>query len=114
LQTKVERLDGIFFINADPRLGYAGQINDPQGGDVTMLMQQVREVITVNQELEDDQVGSRWLTSEQMGFTLRSEFAKGTRKPEVRNNAMTILLTGQHQMRGERRVCLVLGSPRLP
>ena len=39
-----------------------------------MLMQQVREVMTVNQEMEHE---SRWiwLTSEQMGFLLRSEFA---------------------------------------
>jgi len=39
-----------------------------------MLMQQVREVATVNQEMED--VSSWiWLTSEQMEFLLRSEFA---------------------------------------
>jgi len=39
-----------------------------------MLMQQIREVMTVNQEMEDE--SSRiWLTSEQMGFPLRSEFA---------------------------------------
>ena len=39
-----------------------------------MLVQQVREVMTVNQEMEDE--SSRiWLTSEQMGFPLRSEFA---------------------------------------
>ena len=61
-----------------------------------MLMQQVREVMTVNQELGDEQVGSCWLTSEQMGFPLRSEFAKGTRKLEVRNNAMTNLLIKPH------------------
>jgi hypothetical protein len=46
MQTKGERLDGIVFSNANQR--YAGQINDPQGGDTTMLMQQVREVMTVN------------------------------------------------------------------
>jgi len=39
-----------------------------------MLMQQVREVMTVNQEMED-QSSWIWLTSEQMGFPLRSEFA---------------------------------------
>jgi len=41
-----------------------------------MLMQQVRLVMTDNQGLEDE---SRWiwLTSGQMGFLLRSEFAKG-------------------------------------
>ena len=39
-----------------------------------MLMQQVREVMTVNQEMTDE--SSRiWLTSEQMGFPLWSEFA---------------------------------------
>jgi len=40
-----------------------------------MLMQQVEEVITANQELENE-LSWIWLTSEQMGFPLRSEFAK--------------------------------------
>jgi len=35
MQTKGERLDGIVFTNANPR--YAGKIDDPQGGDTTML-----------------------------------------------------------------------------
>ena len=39
-----------------------------------MLMQQVREVMTVNQEMTDKSSWI-WLTSEQMGFPLRSEFA---------------------------------------
>ena len=39
-----------------------------------MLMQQVRKVMTVNQEIEDESSWI-WLTSEQMGFPLRSEFA---------------------------------------
>jgi len=39
-----------------------------------MLMQQVREVMTVNQEMKDKSSWI-WLTSEQMGFPLRSEFA---------------------------------------
>jgi len=39
-----------------------------------MLMQQVKEVMTVNQELTDESSRS-WLTSEQMRFPLRSEFA---------------------------------------
>jgi len=39
-----------------------------------MLMQQVREVTTVNQEMEDES-NWIWLTSEQMGFPLRSKFA---------------------------------------
>jgi len=30
------------------------EINNPQGGDATMLMRQVREVMTVNQELKTD------------------------------------------------------------
>ena len=37
MQTKGERLDGIVFTNAHPRC--AGKIDDPQGGDTTMLMQ---------------------------------------------------------------------------
>ena len=39
MKTKGKRLDGIVFTNADPR--YAGKLDDPQGGDATMLMQQV-------------------------------------------------------------------------
>jgi len=72
MKTKGKRLEGIVFTNADPR--YAGKLDDPQGGDATMLMQQVREVMTVNQEkiVESSWI---WLTSEQMGFPLRSEFA---------------------------------------
>ena len=46
MKTKGKRLEGIAFTNADPR--YAGKLDDPQGGDTTMLMQQVREVMTVN------------------------------------------------------------------
>jgi len=41
-----------------------------------MLMQQVREVMTVNQDLTDESSWS-WLTSEQMKFPLRSEFVNG-------------------------------------
>ena len=72
MQIKGKRLDGIVFTNADPR--YTGKLDDLQGGDTTMLMQQVREVMTVNQEMEDE---SSWIwpTSEQMGFPLQSEFA---------------------------------------
>jgi len=54
MQTKGTRLDGIVFTNADPR--YAGKLDDPQGSDTTMLMQQVREIMTVNQEMETNQV----------------------------------------------------------
>jgi len=39
-----------------------------------VLMQQVKEVRTVNQEMQDKSSWI-WLTSEQMGFLLRSEFA---------------------------------------
>ena len=39
-----------------------------------MLMQQVREVMTVNQEMTDESSWI-WLMSEQMGVPLRSEFA---------------------------------------
>jgi len=54
MKTKGKRLDGIVFTYADPR--YAGKLDDPQleGGDTTMLMQQVREVMTVNQEMTDE------------------------------------------------------------
>jgi len=69
MKTKGKRLEGIAFTNADPR--YAGKLDDPQGGDTTMLMQQVREVMTVKQEMTDESSWI-WLTSEQMGFLLRS------------------------------------------
>jgi len=72
MKTKGKRLDGIVFTNADPR--YAGKLDNPQGGDTAMLMHQVREVMTVNQEMTDESSWI-WLTSEQMGFSLRSEFA---------------------------------------
>jgi len=79
MQTKGERLDGTVFSDVDSR--YAGKIDDPQEGDTTMLMQQVGEVMTVNQELKDEPSWI-WLTSEQMGFQLRSEFAKGNHREE--------------------------------
>jgi len=72
MKTKGKRLDGIVFTNAYPR--YAGKLDDPQGVDTTMLMPQVREVMTINQEMEDES-SWLWLTSEQMRFPLRSEFA---------------------------------------
>jgi len=56
MQTIGERVDGIIFTNANQR--FAGKINDPQGGDTTMLMQQVREVMTVNYELKET---SSWI-----------------------------------------------------
>jgi len=45
MKTKGKRLEGIVFTNADPR--HAGKLDDPQGGDTTMLMQQVREAMNV-------------------------------------------------------------------
>jgi len=71
MKTKGKRLDSIVFTNADPR--YARKLNDPQGGDQTMLVQQVREVMTVNQEMTHESSWI-WLTSEQMGFPLRLEY----------------------------------------
>jgi len=56
MKIKGKRQKGTVFINADPR--YAGKLDDPQGGDTTMLMQQVREVMTVNQEMTDE---SSWI-----------------------------------------------------
>jgi len=72
MKTKGKRPEDIVFTNADPR--YAGKPDDPQGGDATMLMQQVREVMTANQQMTDESSWI-WLTLEQMGFPLRSEFA---------------------------------------
>jgi len=65
MKIKGKRPDGIVFTNADPR--YAGKLDYPQGGDATMLMQQVREVMTVNQEMTNESSWI-WLTSEHMGF----------------------------------------------
>jgi len=59
-------------------------------------MEQVREVMTVNPEIEGE---SSWIcsTSEQMGFPLRSEFNKRNKvRPEVRNNAVTSVLLKPH------------------
>jgi len=39
-----------------------------------MRMERVREVMTVNQEIEDE-TSWTWLPSAQMGFPLRSKFA---------------------------------------
>ena len=61
-----------------------------------MLMQQVREVLTVNQEMED-QSSWIWLTSEQMGFPCgRILRMRITVKPEIRDNAMTSVLIKPH------------------
>jgi len=56
MKTKIERLDGITFTNTDPR--YAVKLDDPQEGDTTMLIQQIRKIRTVNQEMEDE---SNWI-----------------------------------------------------
>ena len=67
MMTKGKSLDDIVSTNANSR--YAGKLDDLQGGDTTMLTQQVREVMTINQEMKDE---SRWiwLTSEQMGVSV--------------------------------------------
>ena len=48
MKTKDKRPKGIVFTSADPR--HAGKLDDPQGGEATMLMQQSREDKTVNQD----------------------------------------------------------------
>ena len=62
---------------------------------MTMLMQPVKEDMMVNQEMTDESSWI-WLTSEQMGFPLRSEFANENHSEEVRNNAMTSVLIKPH------------------
>jgi len=52
MKIKGKRPEGMVFTNADPR--YAEKLDDPQGVDTTMLMQQVREVMMVNQEMTDE------------------------------------------------------------
>jgi len=90
MKTKGKRPEGIVFTNADPR--YAGKLDNPQGGDATMLMQLVREVMTVNQEMTDESSWI-WLTSEQMGFCCGQNLRmRITVKPDFRNNAMTSVL----------------------
>ena len=54
MKTKGKRPEGIVFTNADPR--YAGKLDDPQRGDTTMLMQQVREVMTVNHARDERRI----------------------------------------------------------
>jgi len=56
MKTKDKSLDSVVLMNADPR--YAGKLDDPQGGDATMLMQQVREIMTANQEMDHE---SSWI-----------------------------------------------------
>jgi len=56
IKTKGKKLDGIVFTNVNLR--YARKLDAAQGGDTTMLMQQVREVMTVNQEMTDE---SNWI-----------------------------------------------------
>ena len=61
-----------------------------------MLMQQVREVMAVNQEMTDESSWI-WLTSEQIGFLLRSESASENHgEAGFRNNAMTSVLIKPH------------------
>jgi len=66
-----KRLDGIVVTNTDSQ--YARKLDDLQSSDTTMRLEQIREVITANKM--KDQSSLVWLTSEQMGFPLRSEFA---------------------------------------
>ena len=54
MKTKGKRPEGIVFTHADPR--YAGKLDDPQRGDTTMLMQQVREVMTVNHARDERRI----------------------------------------------------------
>ena len=70
METQGKRLDGIVFTNADLR--HAGILDGPQGGDTTMLMKQLTEAMTVNQEMEDESSWI-WLMPEQLEFPLRSE-----------------------------------------
>jgi len=58
----------MIFTNADPR--YAGRFDDKQGGDTIVTMERVKEAIAFNAELADKSTWL-WLTSEQMGFSLR-------------------------------------------
>jgi len=88
MKTKGKTLEGIVFTNTNPR--YAEKLDDPQGGDTTMLMQEVREVMTVNQEMTDERQ-SRW--GFRCGWNLRMRI---TVKPEVRTNAMTSVLIRPH------------------
>jgi len=43
-----QQLIGMIFTNADP--GYAGRLDDKQGGDTIVTMERVREAITFNVE----------------------------------------------------------------
>jgi len=65
---------GVFLNLLVIKVYYTWKLDDLQGGDTTVFMQQVREFMTVNQEMEDTS-NWIWLTSEQMGFPLRLEFA---------------------------------------
>jgi len=68
-QKSQQPLIGMIFTNADPR--YAGRLDDKQGGDTIATMKRVREAIAFNAELAD-KLTWLWLTSEQIGFPLRS------------------------------------------
>ena len=58
----------MIFTKADPR--YAGRLDDKQGSDTVVTMETVREANAFNAELTDESTWL-WLTSEQMGFSLR-------------------------------------------
>ena len=78
-------MDGIVFNNAD--WPYVGRIDDPQGGhsDATTLMQQVREFITVNQEMKDrriklDLANASWVSA---AVRICERESRGSRKFET-------------------------------
>jgi len=62
MKTKGDRLDGKVLIDADLR--YAGKFDYLQGGNTSMLMQKVTEVITVNKYIEDE---STWISVATVG-----------------------------------------------
>jgi len=59
------------FTNANQR--YTWKLDDPQEGDTTIRMEQVRDVMTVHQEMKKESSWI-WLMLEKMDFPLRSEF----------------------------------------
>ena len=64
------------FTNADLR--YAGRFDDKQGSDTIVTMERVREAIAFNAGLAGlaEESTWLWLTSEQMGFSLRPILVK--------------------------------------
>ena len=50
--SKSKCLNGKVFIHTDPR--YAGRLDDSQGSQTTRQMEQVRKIMTVNQEMKNE------------------------------------------------------------